>query len=367
MLRGRVTSGRTSEYNSPQFPVEWGAPPPEVAEAGNGMFSVLYSDIGEKFYEKTGPGIEKAGGWETRSPISTIWEIPRKADVQQSSIDNKWTWLKYDDLDTPWAKDVQFIRRTMENLPESNPDYHNERPTAFVTYLPDEGVGSFHVFRSMFAADSIVSMDIWGVEKKPTDSASDRPTHAMWSIDVRPLPPTLIVTRISAAESEFPDLLSHIQEAARKSGIGKMEIWNIPKHLLQIATETASQTFERKEKLSAIKWYSAARAWSFTSEMHVIGSVSEQKKPSNESMYPKSPDCSGGCFFCHRVTVAGETRLEAAIMPVEPRPQPSTMGFKHKRAETLKQDAPIKACENPKSQMPRFLQTQQNRVGGDGS
>jgi len=56
----------------------------------------------------------------------------------------------------------------MENLPESGPDYHTERPKAFVTYLPDGGVGSFHIFRSMLAAGGIVSMDVWGIEKKTT-------------------------------------------------------------------------------------------------------------------------------------------------------------------------------------------------------
>ena len=252
-----VTSGRTSEFNLPTFPVEWGAPPPEVAEAGDGMFSILYSDVGEKFYKQAGPATEKAGGWEARGPISTIWEIPQKTGVRQGNPDSEWTWLKYGDLDTLWAKDVQLIRRTMENLPESSPDYHIERPKAFASYLSDEGVGSFHIFRSMFAADSIVSMDVWGVEKRTTDI--DQPTYATWSIDVRPLPPTLIVTRISAAESEFPDLLRHIQEAARRSGIGKMEIWNVPKHLLKAATETGGKTFERKEQLSAIKWYGAGK------------------------------------------------------------------------------------------------------------
>lgn len=253
-----VISGRTSEYNLPQFPTEWGTPPPEVAEAGNGMFSILYTDIGENFYKETGPGIEKAGGWETRSPISTTWKILQDAEARQDRTGNKWTWLKQDDLDAFWARDVQLIRRTMENLVEPSPEYHTKRPKAFVTYLPDEGVGSFHIFRFMFAADGIVPMDVWGVEKKATD-IGQRPTYATWSVDVRPMPPTLIVTRINATESEFPDLLRHIQAAARKSGIGKMEIWNIPKHLLKIATDTGGETFERKKSLPAIKWYGTGK------------------------------------------------------------------------------------------------------------
>ncbi|KAG8220115.1 hypothetical protein J3R82DRAFT_1135 [Butyriboletus roseoflavus] len=189
-----VTSRRTSEYNLPHFPAEWGAPPPEIEEAGGGLFSILYSAVGDDFYKETGPGIEKSGGWETRRPISTTWEIPVQDEVEQDSTDNKWTWLKYGDLNAFWAKDIQLIRHTMMNLPDSNPDYHTERPTAFVTYLPDEGVGSFHIFRSMFAVDNIVSMNVWGIEKK--ESYPDQPltTYATWTVDTKPLPPVLVIT-----------------------------------------------------------------------------------------------------------------------------------------------------------------------------
>ncbi|KAG6371625.1 hypothetical protein JVT61DRAFT_9338 [Boletus reticuloceps] len=235
-----VTSVKTSEYNLPQFPVEWGAPPPVVAEAGNGMFSILYSDVGEEFYKSAGPGIEQAGGWETRSPISTIWKIP-EAEVQQGSTDSQWTWLKHGDLDAFWARDVQFIRRTMENLAESSPGYHSERPNAFVSFLPDEGVGSYHIFRSMFAADSIVSTDVWGCREE---------NHRHRSAGL---------CDMVGRQSEFPNLLRHIQAAARKSSIGKMEIWNLPKHLLKAAAETGGQTFERKKALSGIKWYGTGK------------------------------------------------------------------------------------------------------------
>jgi len=53
----------------------------------------------------------------------------------------------------------------MANLPESTPDYHTERPAAFVTYLLDKGVGSFRIFRPIFTADGIVSMDFWDTKR----------------------------------------------------------------------------------------------------------------------------------------------------------------------------------------------------------
>jgi len=247
-----VTSGKTSEHNLPQFPAEWGTPPPDVAEAGNGMFSILYSDLGEDFYKQSGPGIEKAGGWEVRGPISTVWTV---SENREGGAESEWTFLKHEDLEAFWEKDAQLIRHTMESLPESSPAYHLEKPKAFVTYLPVEGVGSFHMSRSMYAADDIVSMDVWGVKKNDVD----KPAYATWSVDVRPMPPTLIVTRISVTESEFPGLLRQIQAAARESGIGKMDIWNIPQHLLKAAEETGGQTTERKRSLPSVKWYGAGK------------------------------------------------------------------------------------------------------------
>lgn len=132
--------------------------------------------------------------------------------------------------------------------------FGREIPKGFVSYLLDEGVGSYHIFRPMFAADSIVSMDVWGIEKET--GHFDQLTYATWSVDVQPLPPTLIIRRISAIAPEFPGLLRQIQAAGRKRGIGKVEIWNVPKHLLNVVAKTGDQIVERKEGLPAIKWYS---------------------------------------------------------------------------------------------------------------
>ena len=140
----------------------------------------------------------------------------------------------------------------MVNLPGSNPDYDIEIPTAFVTYLPDEGVGSFNIFRSMFAVDGIVSMDFWGIER---EGNPDQPTYATWTVDTIPLPPVLVITRLSATEADFPGLVKKIQEISRKNGIRKMEAWNIPSYLLGAVEKTGGKTFARKKRLPSIKWY----------------------------------------------------------------------------------------------------------------
>lgn len=36
-----------------QFPVEWGTPPLVVEEAGSGLFSILYSAVGDNLYRES--------------------------------------------------------------------------------------------------------------------------------------------------------------------------------------------------------------------------------------------------------------------------------------------------------------------------
>lgn len=242
-----VLSGRGADYNLPEFPVEWGQPPLEVEQAGKGLFSVLYSDIGGKFYQKVGPGLVESGGWEERDPISTAWEVPQEPLNLQSS--SGFTWLKYEDLGRLWAKDVELIKRSIADMPTST----GAGSTALVSFLPDEGVASLQIHRSILGYEDLVTMDVWGVERDPTNA--DQPTHAVWSVSTCSLPLTLIVIRLCATEETFFDLIQKIQEASRRHGIGKMEIWNLPGNLMNLATHWGGKTYERDEHLPAIKWY----------------------------------------------------------------------------------------------------------------
>ncbi|KAI6032039.1 hypothetical protein BKA83DRAFT_4209212 [Pisolithus microcarpus] len=239
-----VISGRGASCSLSEFPIEWGQPPPEVEQAGKGLFSVLYSDIGE-FYQKTGPGLVESGGWQTRDPVSTVWEVPREPLDLQSNAG--FTWLKREDFDRLWAKDVELIKRSIVDMPTLT------GPTAIVSFLPDEGVASFQFHRSIIGTEDPVSMDMYGVQRNHTNVG--QPTYAVWSVDTHPLPPTLIVIRLHATEETFLDLIQKIQEAARRHGIVRMEIWNLRKDLVGLAARLGGRTLQRDEHLPAIKWY----------------------------------------------------------------------------------------------------------------
>ncbi|KAG1746403.1 hypothetical protein EDB19DRAFT_1905854 [Suillus lakei] len=233
-----------SRANLPKFPEAWGAPPEQVAEASEGLFSGLYSDVGEEFYRLAGPG-SKEGGWEMRGAVSTIWDVGT-----EEGHDDGWTWLTQEQLNGLWDRDAGRIKKELANMLTSDTSYEVERPVAFATYLPTNGVCGFHIPRSTYALDVSMTGGFWGVQ-----SSSDPDTYASWSVDLRPPPPTLIITRLCASEETFPGLIVKIKQAARRSGIRKVEVWKLGEGLRDIAERTGGRTFIRNEHLPQIVWY----------------------------------------------------------------------------------------------------------------
>ncbi|OAX35442.1 hypothetical protein K503DRAFT_773464 [Rhizopogon vinicolor AM-OR11-026] len=233
-----------SRINLPKFPEAWGAPPEEVAGAGEGLFSVLYSDVGEEFYRSAGPGGE-GGGWEKRGAVSTIWEVGA-----EEGDDEGWTWLMQDQLSGLWDRDADRIRKELTSMPMNDASYEVKRPEAFATYLPTNGVCAFNIPRLTYASNFSMAEGFWGVQ-----SSSDPDTYASWSFYVRPPPAVLIVTRLCASEETFSGLIAKIKQAARRCGVGKVEIWNLRAGLRNIAEKTGGHTSVRNKLLPQIAWY----------------------------------------------------------------------------------------------------------------
>lgn len=233
-----------SRANLPKFPEAWGAPPEQVADGSEGLFSCLYSDVGEDFYRSAGP-VGKKGGWEMRGAVSTIWDVG--AD---EGDDDGWTWLTQDQLNGLWDRDAGRINKELASMLTSDTSHEVQRPAAFVTYLPTNGVCGFHIPRSTYASDFSMAGGFWGIQ-----SLNDPDTYASWSVDLRPPPPTLIITRLCASEETFPGLIAKIRQAARRSGIGKVEVWKLGKGLRDIAERMGGRTVTRNEHLPQMVWY----------------------------------------------------------------------------------------------------------------
>lgn len=229
----------------PAFPPKWGEAPPERPGYNNAQFSVLYSDIGPTFYASAGAS-EDSEGWIVRDPTSTILNIvPKPVGISTSTRVAQSTWLTEKECEAVLDRDASEMRASFPS---------NSKPISF-TFLPNEGVALFQVRRTLFFspgqhyADKVP--DKWGVQIMIEGQLH----FAMWTFDVRPPPPTLIVTRLRATKETFPEILTHMHKAARENDMERIEFWNLPKELEEVAIEYGARTEVRDEHLNAFKWY----------------------------------------------------------------------------------------------------------------
>lgn len=268
----------------PSFPAHWGSPP-EHGVLGDASFSVLYSDIGSVFYSLAGPD-EASEGWVVRDPYSTIWTVPSVQLEEAESLTAQF--LSEEECRTIWSRDAELIK---DDLDKRNPS-----KTTF-TFLPDKGVSAFQVRRTAFfiPGQPYGMPEHWGVVLKSKSNSElldemATPTFATWTLDVRPPPSTLLVTRLRATQDNFHDLLRVIFLAATKSGMERVEIWNLPKDLRPLASSLGGETAMRDEHLNAFKWYgpeeSAEVEWAFNEKS--VHSTTRHKKNETEDTHQDS-------------------------------------------------------------------------------
>ncbi|KLO13256.1 hypothetical protein SCHPADRAFT_828329 [Schizopora paradoxa] len=237
----------------PAFPETWGAPPPLYPGCGDASFSALYSDVGDEFYRHAGPD-ETSEGWIVRDPKGTIWDVAQDLSSLSSVSANGLSvqWLNEDGCKELWKNDAELMRNDLSGKTSNS---------ALFTFLPDEGVGAFLVRRTMFFLPGWTSHTTpskWGVKIVKSDESgggSVMPTFATFTIDVIPAPSTLIVTRLRATEETFPLLAASLLHAGSECGVEKVEVWNLPKPMEDIAHSLNGKTETRNEHLNAFKWY----------------------------------------------------------------------------------------------------------------
>ncbi|KAG6832994.1 hypothetical protein H0H87_012580 [Tephrocybe sp. NHM501043] len=224
-----------------EFPNEWGAPPTKVVHAGDGWFSVLWSDVGAEFYKRCGPTKDQ-DGWIVRSPVSTTWDVGQES-TSTDGRDSDWTLLDEAGVSKLWENDAESIVQTL-SLAENH--------QACFAFLPYKGVAAFQYWRNMdiLAKYFTPSIQHWGI-------IADPDTFATWTFEIRSLPKTLLITRLSCSPLDFEALWSRVMSIARKLGMEKVEMYNVPDNLHSIVTHLGGTSFEREEHLSAFKWYGA--------------------------------------------------------------------------------------------------------------
>ena len=240
------------------FPAEWGDPPPRVSAVGDASFSVLFSDIGERFYRQAGTLPNTEDGWMISDPVSTTWDVVESSKFAPLSSEARphpslrWKWLDEELVRGIWDKDATIMKEELSLSPS-----HRAHTTIF-TFLPDRGVAEFqrHQLRLIWS-----KMDpqpaYWGVcRQRGNGGENDASTFATWTLDVRrPASIALIITRLRAQPVDFEELFLQIVSFAKQHGVEKIEVWNLPSNLRDIGHRLGGKTFSRDEHLPLFKWY----------------------------------------------------------------------------------------------------------------
>lgn len=266
------------------FPEAWGEPPSVPAYVGDAVFSVLYSDVGGRFYEECGPQAAAGGGWAVRSPVSTLWNVPPEEGV---STDNegqpaKWRWLGAEDLEKTWKEDTRLIKADLNTMLLRG-DAH-----AVCTFTPLGGVGAiqFRQTADLTEPGYPLPSDIWGV--RLVDGHDDVPAYASWTVELRgPGPKSLVFTRLRVSPGQFREVWGYVLVMARRLGVETIDIWNLNEDLVDVAHAIGGRTVTREEHLPAIAWYGPERAesvsWAFN-ERYVVGDTAESYSPTSATI-----------------------------------------------------------------------------------
>lgn len=246
-----------------QFPVEWGAPPPKVQYAGNGLFSALWSDVGD-FYRQCGLTPE-GEGWIVVTPKSTTWNVDH-APVPQGGLDPQCRWLDKASVSTLWERDATRMKSAAK-LPS--------KARVSFTFLPQSGVAAFQHQRIEVLLKKLEVREfgvVLGDNQSSTVVLGDRTAFASWVIEEPPEEPigstgqentpgerTLLITRLESRAEDFKTLFEAIVSVARKYGAKKIETYNLAPELHPLATSVGGEHQTRKAHLSAIKWYGPER------------------------------------------------------------------------------------------------------------
>jgi len=229
----------------PPFPSIWGAPPPRHPGAGGALLSVLYSDVGSRFYELCGPAPD-IPGWMVHKPIGTIWHLDFITGVALQAGD-KVEWLNKEACETLWEEDAKYIQSQL-----SKP---SDNDAIRITFLPNDGIAGYLLTRVLAEAplQPQQPLEKWGVRVTHKDGSE---AYATWTLDMElSKPPQMVITRMRTTSKMFPSLMKVLLNEATRIDAKEIEVWNLEEPLLDIAANLGGRTSARTAHLPALAWY----------------------------------------------------------------------------------------------------------------
>jgi hypothetical protein len=236
----------------PDFPVdEWGQPPErrEDLGMGQGLFSVLYSDVGP-FYGSCGM-LPNTKGWEIQGNLSFIWDIDRTDSQPPTLESSSWKWLDLDGIGNPdlWDQDTMQMRQLL-------PSQVKPGQVGFA-YLSNNGMENYQRLRLVYLLDRWMKNPIyhWGIQSSITSS------FISWTVELQDdMSVNMVISRLRADQADFKEMVTRIKQMAQKHQISRIEVWSLDEHLRDSAKDTGAIELTRTYHLPAVKWYAKERA-----------------------------------------------------------------------------------------------------------
>lgn len=251
------------------FPAEWGtAPDIDVLRAlgvANAQFSVLYSDVGPTFYQSSGLTPGSNDGWVVQGVVTTTKAVHANWHHSKSPHGLNLQRLSEDDVLALYPRDASWLKDDVSRLA-------GDSDRTLFSFLPDRGVGAFVLQRVMSLSQTdrtpVLPSTQWGVAVLPQGARTlkealkqvvDPLPFATWTLELNASPRALVVTRLRADALTFPALLDELLAVAREEKVEIVEFWYLPAALRAVAEARGWASTERKEHLSAVKWYGEER------------------------------------------------------------------------------------------------------------
>ena len=248
----------------PPFPSAWGAPPPTTLVGPEGtpgaLASLLWSDVGYKFYEKCTVG-EVRPGWVVKPEqnIELVWQcLPSKeADVAGDSTQGPkeldWEWIQKSDI-----PDVAsyLSQKVVERLKGTQSKH--------TIYMPDPESPGLLTWLSVRGP--------WLGKKKPSadepsgirlKNADGDDTIVLFTAYNEHVGPRLLITySLNLRPEHLPSLLEQLDTVASRAGRGEGWIWGFGfEDELVKAWEGLPQRQVRKGYRDEIKGHLLGVAW----------------------------------------------------------------------------------------------------------
>jgi hypothetical protein len=235
--------------SSHPFPPAWGAAPTVPVGLGDGVFSVLYSDVGPKFYAGCGEADASGAGWQVSGPVSSIIPVISGSSITDDA--GKWRILNPEECKAAWREDIGLMKKDVEHIAGNHAGH------IIAAMLPTQGVAACQIFRTMDPTTGELPSQRWGVHLD--ESSSPSPTFATWGWELRATPKSMVVTRLRAPDvPHFQNLLQQLVRTAADAAVEQVEIWNVPEEFRASVATAGGKTFERDDHLPSIKYYDSS-------------------------------------------------------------------------------------------------------------